>query len=512
MSSILSSYKETRKIPTNQKDICLYQYDIKERALKINYDYFIFCVGGEFLLEDTFPTNNFLYYSPIVYEERDIVLWKKKNLTCCPTARSCAAFVLFENFLYLLGGYDGEKSISSIERYCFLSNRWDNCPSLTHRRSSPSSVLSLFNGKPIISTFGGVQIEKVVEEIEHYDVQENKVYESGKLLIPRSSCKAYLIESDKVCILGGITNSEELNMDLPMEIYNLRTKEQHLTNSKYSYYGFAFLSCNSSLTFMAGGCKSSNKSIPTNHFFVYNNDQLQQLSSLIYERCHSSLFMYQDRIICAGGYDKDKNIVSKAEYYIHSHGCWKVFDFLFHPYSGSATFVYRANSIIHVKRDENGNYNGFINSNVYLDNPFESGKKDELLLISSSGQVRNNLREGKHFMSLYWNDDNYEGKMNERIIYNMNKNISMYRYEFEKNVENLTTEIPIDFICPITREIMFDPVIIESGNTFERDAIQNWLKLKKEDPLTKQKIKKSNVFFQNILIRNQIYAFMEKNN
>jgi U-box domain len=37
--------------------------------------------------------------------------------------------------------------------------------------------------------------------------------------------------------------------------------------------------------------------------------------------------------------------------------------------------------------------------------------------------------------------------------------------------------IPKSFICPITQEIMLDPVIVtSSGKTYERNAIEQWLK------------------------------------
>ena len=34
---------------------------------------------------------------------------------------------------------------------------------------------------------------------------------------------------------------------------------------------------------------------------------------------------------------------------------------------------------------------------------------------------------------------------------------------------------PDDFLCPITLEVMTDPVILPSGHTFERRSIQQWL-------------------------------------
>ncbi|KAI6703916.1 hypothetical protein NL676_013052 [Syzygium grande] len=39
----------------------------------------------------------------------------------------------------------------------------------------------------------------------------------------------------------------------------------------------------------------------------------------------------------------------------------------------------------------------------------------------------------------------------------------------------MTTQLPDDFRCPISLEIMSDPVILSSGHTFDRASIQRWL-------------------------------------
>ncbi|GMI72283.1 plant U-box 8 [Hibiscus trionum] len=39
----------------------------------------------------------------------------------------------------------------------------------------------------------------------------------------------------------------------------------------------------------------------------------------------------------------------------------------------------------------------------------------------------------------------------------------------------MATQLPDDFKCPISLEIMSDPVILSSGHTFDRASIQRWL-------------------------------------
>ena len=45
-------------------------------------------------------------------------------------------------------------------------------------------------------------------------------------------------------------------------------------------------------------------------------------------------------------------------------------------------------------------------------------------------------------------------------------------------------EPPADFICPITTEIMVEPVVAADGQSYERTAIERWLATKSTSPLT----------------------------
>ena len=45
-------------------------------------------------------------------------------------------------------------------------------------------------------------------------------------------------------------------------------------------------------------------------------------------------------------------------------------------------------------------------------------------------------------------------------------------------------EPPADFICPITTEIMVEPVVAADGQSYERTAIERWLATKSTSPMT----------------------------
>ncbi|CAF5010581.1 unnamed protein product, partial [Rotaria sp. Silwood1] len=46
-------------------------------------------------------------------------------------------------------------------------------------------------------------------------------------------------------------------------------------------------------------------------------------------------------------------------------------------------------------------------------------------------------------------------------------------------------DIPASFLCPITHELMIDPVIDPDGNSYERSAINDWLKQHSTSPITR---------------------------
>ena len=69
-------------------------------------------------------------------------------------------------------------------------------------------------------------------------------------------------------------------------------------------------------------------------------------------------------------------------------------------------------------------------------------------------------------------------------------------------------EVPDDFICPITAEIMTDPVSTSDGFTYERAAITEWLRTKDTSPKTGAALE-STTLIPNHSLRSVIRAFNE---
>ena len=69
-------------------------------------------------------------------------------------------------------------------------------------------------------------------------------------------------------------------------------------------------------------------------------------------------------------------------------------------------------------------------------------------------------------------------------------------------------EVPDDYMCPITAEIMTDPVSTSDGFTYERAAISEWLHTKDTSPSTGAKLENKTVI-PNVSLRSIIRSFVE---
>lgn len=70
-----------------------------------------------------------------------------------------------------------------------------------------------------------------------------------------------------------------------------------------------------------------------------------------------------------------------------------------------------------------------------------------------------------------------------------------------------TTSPPASFMCPLTLGIMFDPVLDNEGNTYERAAIEKWLKDHKTSPISRCPLN-SRLLIPNNALRDTIHEFM----
>lgn len=71
-------------------------------------------------------------------------------------------------------------------------------------------------------------------------------------------------------------------------------------------------------------------------------------------------------------------------------------------------------------------------------------------------------------------------------------------------------EIPHEYLCPITQEMMQDPVVAADGHTYERRAIEEWFRRgRRTSPMTNEPLPHINLV-PNIALRNMIRTLTER--
>ncbi|GAB0093854.1 WD repeat, SAM and U-box domain-containing protein 1 [Sergentomyia squamirostris] len=67
----------------------------------------------------------------------------------------------------------------------------------------------------------------------------------------------------------------------------------------------------------------------------------------------------------------------------------------------------------------------------------------------------------------------------------VNSHLSEMRSLLFRLVADSGSDLPLEFICPITHELMRNPVVLEDGFTYEASAIEDWLRMgKRTSPMT----------------------------
>lgn len=70
-------------------------------------------------------------------------------------------------------------------------------------------------------------------------------------------------------------------------------------------------------------------------------------------------------------------------------------------------------------------------------------------------------------------------------------------------------ELYPDIVCPISKEIMKDPVITDNGISYEKKDILKWLKKNKNCPITGEYLDTS-LLISNIQLKNIIITLEDK--
>ena len=437
-------------------------------TLNIYLDHVV-SLGGEFQTEGSIPINEFSMFSM----ENG---WKKTKFPPMIHHRCVFAAVMVDHYIYVIGGYNGKFASSAVERFDFLTQKWTELSPLIHRRSSCSAVYNQDEENPIIYVAGGVTHD-TISLIEQYDIKKNTWNRIGNLKYSRSGC-SLVFYHDKLYIIGGINKSDSI----PVEIFNVVTKEHViLENTKIFAYSFASTFAfyeNRPFIFIFGGVDKHQKKISKKMLgFDMENSKFIDFPVMNHPRHYCSVFLHDEKFYVIGGYD-GKKIVSSVDIFDLQTKKWslKKIDY---PYCGSCVL--------------------FLNKNIQLDSCWKGNKLEGKYSVNQCihGKFKNGKKNGNEYKT-------------ESIIRYYVEDIPICPRQEKINKKLKKISIPSHFLCPISFEIMKNPVITMEGITYEKDKIQKWLQKNETDPVTRQII--SNELIPNVLIRKLIHEFLEKKN
>ncbi|KAL9848369.1 WD repeat, SAM and U-box domain-containing protein 1 isoform 2-T2 [Geothlypis trichas] len=95
------------------------------------------------------------------------------------------------------------------------------------------------------------------------------------------------------------------------------------------------------------------------------------------------------------------------------------------------------------------------------------------------GLFKMNNIDGKELLNL-----TKESLANELKIESLGLRSKVLQKIEELRKTTSSASVPDEFLCPITRELMKDPVIATDGYSYEREAMENWISNRRSSPMT----------------------------
>lgn len=107
-------------------------------------------------------------------------------------------------------------------------------------------------------------------------------------------------------------------------------------------------------------------------------------------------------------------------------------------------------------------------------------------------------------------DENIEPDDNNKHLYEQLEKMKHFNEELQKELKQRDTKIPEAFICPITQDIMTEPVVASDGHTYERTAIELWLTNNNRSPMTGLQLENKQLV-PSYTLKSMIREFLDTN-
>lgn len=137
---------------------------------------------------------------PTIYQYNpNTAVWRE--LPQMPTARGALGVTVYQDRLYAIGGYDGERNTAAVEVFDPHTNTWSSAASMP----TPRDHLAVVTAGSRIYAIGGrpnLDYSHNMKVVEEYDPESNQWQTRAKLPTARSGIAAGVIEG-RIYVLGG---------------------------------------------------------------------------------------------------------------------------------------------------------------------------------------------------------------------------------------------------------------------------------------------------------------------
>ena len=156
----------------------------------------LFTVGGDNGHDDRNPFDRTWFYHPHLGK------WE----TCAPMhqARSVCGVAVVGNRMFVMGGYDGERALDSVEVFDISRNEWHRLSPMRQRRCSCAAAV--LDGQ--VYVVGGVCGPHALQDVERYDPAADRWVTCTQMLEGRSGCGLAAVNG-KLYAVGGINTHGE---------------------------------------------------------------------------------------------------------------------------------------------------------------------------------------------------------------------------------------------------------------------------------------------------------------
>ncbi|XP_043808070.1 putative E3 ubiquitin-protein ligase LIN-1 isoform X3 [Manihot esculenta] len=166
---------------------------------------------------------------------------------------------------------------------------------------------------------------------------------------------------------------------------------------------------------------------------------------------------------------------------------------------------------VSVKALKNSNSRTLTTLPTYSDSEIDSSLDDDMINCSSSESEAE--LEGKNTkLALFEPRQSQTQKQKQPIISDSSSSPDHVMGDTDNPPGAGKHTPPKDFVCPITSHLFDDPVTLETGQTYERRAIQEWLDRGNSTcPITRQKLLSTQLPKTNYVLKRLVASWQEQN-